>query len=78
MVSVVALAFALTLDGTGSRGDVDPGRERIPVSAWATYPAYGIAFVLVAAVADRQFAFGWSLLMPAVVGVALLALSTRL
>ena len=78
MVSVVALAFALTLDGIGSRGDVDPGRERIPVSAWATYPAYGIAFVLVAAVADRQFAFGWSLLMPAVVGVALLALSTRL
>ena len=50
MVSVVALAFALTLDGIGSRGDVDPGRERIPVSAWATYPAYGIAFVLVAAV----------------------------
>ena len=33
MVSVVALAFALTLDGIGSRGDVDPGRERIPVSA---------------------------------------------
>ena len=70
IITVVPLALALAID-RGIHDRDSPGEEAAGGSVLVAYITYAVGFLLLGAFSAHQLPAGWSLLVPAVMGLAL-------